>query len=94
MCIILFIICITCYVKIKVNGYITNEIIKMIREYVDKTQFEFADDTHISIIAIQTYEYDTVNYTFETLLKIAKYYHFDITIESTSKTDKMINHKY
>jgi len=80
--------------KIKVNGYNTNEIIKMIREYVDKTQFEFADDTHISRSAIQTYEYVTVNYTFETLLKIAKYYYFDITIESTRKTDKMINHKY
>lgn len=76
--------------KIKVSNYNTNEIIKMIREYVDKTQFEFADDTHISRSAIQTY----VNYTFETLLKIAKYYYFDITIESTSKTDKMINHKY
>lgn len=80
--------------KIKASIYNTNEIIKMIREYVDKTQFDFADDTHISRIAIQTYEYGTVNYTFETLLKIAKYYHFDITIESTSKTDKMINHKY
>lgn len=66
----------------------------MMREYVDKTQFEFADDIHISRSAIQTYEYGTVNYTFETLVKIAKYYHFDITIESTSKTDKMINHKY
>ena len=32
--------------------------------------------------------------TFDDLVKIAKQYHFDITIESTSKTDKMINHKY
>lgn len=80
--------------KIKASNYNTNEIIKMMREYVDKTQFEFADDTHISKSAIQTYEYVTVNYTFETLVKIAKYYHFDITIGSTSKTDKIINHKY
>ena len=80
--------------KIKVSNYNTNEIIKMIREYVDKTQFEFDDDTHISRSDIQTYEYVTVNYIFETLLKIAKYYHFYITIESTRKTDKMINHKY
>ena len=38
--------------KIKASNYNTNEIIKMIREYVDKTQFEFADDTHISRSAI------------------------------------------
>ena len=33
----------------------------MMREYVDKTQFEFADDIHISRSAIQSYEYGTVN---------------------------------
>ena len=80
--------------KIKASDFKTNEIIKIMREYVDRTQFELADETGISRSALQTYEYGTVNYTFETLVKIAKQYHFDITIESTSKTDKMINHKY
>ena len=80
--------------KIKASDFKTNEIIKIMREYVDRTQFELADETNISRSALQTYEYGTVNYTFETLVKIAKHYHFDITIESTSKTDKMINHKY
>lgn len=32
--------------------------------------------------------------TFDDLVKIAKQYNFEITIEITSKTDKMINHKY
>lgn len=32
--------------------------------------------------------------TFDDLIKLAKQYYFEITIESTSKTDKMINHKY
>lgn len=32
--------------------------------------------------------------TFDDLEKLAKQYNFEITIESTSKTDKMINHKY
>ena len=32
--------------------------------------------------------------TFDDLIKLAKQYHFEITIEITSKTDKMINHKY
>lgn len=32
--------------------------------------------------------------TFDDLVKIAKQYNFETTIEITSKTDKMINHKY
>lgn len=80
--------------KIKVNDYNINEVIKMMREYVNRTQFELAEETNISRSALQTYEYGSVNYTFETLVKIAKHYNFEITIESTSKTDKMINHKY
>lgn len=32
--------------------------------------------------------------TFDDLEKLAKQYNFEITIEITSKTDKMINHKY
>ncbi len=80
--------------KIKASDFKTNEIIKIMREYVDKTQFELADDCKINRRSLQNYEYGTVNYTFETLVKIAKHYHFDITIENTSKTDKMINHKY
>ena len=80
--------------KIKVNDYNINEVIKMMREYVNRTQFELAEETNISRSALQTYEYGSVNYTFETLVKIANQYNFEITIESTSKTDKMINHKY
>ena len=77
--------------KIKASDYHTNEIIKIMREYVDKTQVEFAKDCKINSRSLQDYEYGTVNYTFETLAKIAKHYHFEITIESTSKTDKMIS---
>ncbi len=77
--------------RIKVSDYSTNEIIKIMREYVDRTQFEFADDCNLNRRSIQNYEYGTVNYTFETLVKIAKHYHFEITIESTPKTDQMID---
>ena len=64
--------------KIKASDFKTNEIIKIMREYVDRTQFELADETNISRSALQTYEYGIVNYALETLVKIAKYYHFDI----------------
>lgn len=77
--------------KIKAKDYKTNEIIKIMREYVDKTQFEFADECDIGRSSLQTYEYGTVNYSFETLVNIAKIYGFEITIESTSKTDKMVS---
>lgn len=77
--------------RIKVSDYSTNEIIKIMREYVDRTQFDFADDCNLNRRSIQNYEYGTVNYTFETLVKIAKHYHFEITIESTPKTDQMID---
>lgn len=80
--------------KVKANDYSTNEIIKIMREYVDRTQYELADECNINRRSIQNYEYGTANYTFETLAKIAKHYHFEITIESTSKTDKMIKQKY
>ena len=80
--------------KISASKFKTNEIIKIMREYVDKTQYELAEDCKINRRSIQSYEYGTVNYTFETLVKIAKTYHFEITIESTNKTDRMINHKY
>lgn len=73
--------------KIKINDYTPEEIIKIMKENSDSKEQN-------DINNFQTYEYGPVNYTFETLVKIAKYYHFDITIESTSKTDKIINHKY
>lgn len=67
--------------KIKASNYSTNEIIKIMRECVDKTQQEFADECHIHRRSVQDYEYGTTNYTFETLVKIAKTYGFEITIE-------------
>lgn len=77
--------------KIKTKDYKTNEIIKIMRECVDKTQDEFAQDCKICRSSLQKYEYGTVNYSFETLVNIAKIYGFEITIESTSKTDKIVN---
>ena len=49
--------------KIKASDFKTNEVIKIMWEYVDRTQFELADETNISRSALQTYEYGTVNIT-------------------------------
>ena len=53
-------------------------IIKIMREYVDRTQFELADESGISRSALQTYEYGIVNYALETLVKIAQRLDIDI----------------
>ena len=68
-------------VKINVRDYKANDIIKIIRQNKDLTQDEFAKALNISRSALQMYEYGTVNYPFETLIKIAKKYNLDIIIK-------------
>ena len=65
--------------KIKIIDYNSNELIKLMKDQSDNSSDILVDEESID---------------FETLVKIAKHYHFEITIESTSKTDKMINHMY
>lgn len=67
--------------KINVKEYKTNEIFKFIRQGLNLTQEELAKKINISKSSIEKYEYGTVNYTFETLVKIAKEYNINITIE-------------
>ena len=71
--------------KIKLNDYKTNESFKFIRQGLNLTQEELAKRIKISKSSIEKYEYGTVNYTFETLLKIAKEYNLDIYIEERKK---------
>ena len=46
------------------------------------TQEELAKNIKASKSSIEKYEYGTVNYTFETLLKIAEKYNLNIIIET------------
>lgn len=75
--------------KINARKYKANETIKILREGLDLTQDELSKGIKISKSSIEKYEYGTVNYTFETLLKIADKYNLDIIIESKgTKKDK------
>lgn len=74
--------------KINVKDYKSNEIIKFIREGLNLTQEELAKSIKISKSSIEKYEYGTVNYTFETLLKIAHVYNLDIVISTNIKENK------
>ena len=71
--------------KIKVNDYKTNEVFKFIRQGLNLTQEELAKKIKISKSSIEKYEYGTVNYTFETLVKIANVFDLDIIIEKKNK---------
>lgn len=71
--------------RIEANKYKTNEIIKFIRQGLDLTQDELAKKINVSKSSIEKYEYGTSNYSFETLVKIAKKCGLKITIESETK---------
>ncbi len=73
------------YMKLNANNYKSNELLRFIREGLNLTQEELAKNINISKSSIEKYEYGTVNYTFETLLKIAKAYNLNIYIENNKK---------
>lgn len=68
--------------KIRLNDYKANESLKFIRQGLDLTQEELAKSINISKSSIEKYEYGTVNYTLETLLKIAKKHNLEIIIKT------------
>ena len=70
------------YMKLRVKDYKTNEIVKFIRQGANLTQQELAKKVKISKSSIEKYEYGTVNFTFETFVKILEACELDITIES------------
>ena len=71
--------------KLNSNDYKANDLFKFIRQGLDLTQEELAKSINASKSSIEKYEYGTVNYTFETLQKIAKTHNLEIIIKSKEK---------
>ena len=71
--------------KIVANNYNEKDIMKMIRENTNLKQPEFGKTIGLSGMTIQGYERGIRNYTFKTLMKIAKKHDLVITIESKKK---------
>ena len=71
--------------KIIANDFKANETFKFIRQGLNLTQEELSKKVNISKSSIEKYEYGTVNYTFETLIKIASVFDLNIIIESKKK---------
>lgn len=67
--------------KIIANNYKPNEVIKIIREWSEKTQQEFADGLNKNKNTIQSWELGRNKMTFNTLMEIAKKENLIITIE-------------
>lgn len=74
--------------KLIANYYKANETFKFLRQGLDLTQEELAKNIKASKSSIEKYEYGTVNYTFETLLKIAEKYNLNIIIETKKQHTK------
>lgn len=74
--------------KINATKFKTNEIFKFIRQGLDLSQEELAKSIGASKSSIEKYEYGTVNYTFETLVKIAKKNNLRIIIETEERYEK------
>lgn len=67
--------------KIKLNDYSTNDIIRIIREWTDLDRNDFGKLINKSEHTIKNYEIGKSNYTVLLLQEIAKKYKLDITIE-------------
>ena len=67
--------------KLSATKYQPGEVIKIIREWTELTQSEFAKSVNISESTIKNYEQNRRNYTFKTLVEICKLHDLEITIE-------------
>ena len=66
--------------QLKANDYKPKEIVKIIREWTELTQKEFADSIHRSRKTIEAYEYGKVNVSLATFLKICKTHDIEIIV--------------
>lgn len=74
--------------KIVINDYTPQEIVKLLREETDLTQKEFGKTISRSERSVRTLESGTRHLTVETLLNIAKTHNFKIIIEKEDKFGK------
>lgn len=67
--------------KLTANDYEPQDIIKIIREWSELNQRDFAKSVGVSIHVIQSYEQGKRRYTFETLMRIAKVHNVKVIFE-------------
>lgn len=67
--------------KFNMKDYSKGEAIRIIREWTNLTQKDFASRIGKSKRTVEQYEADRVNYGVEVLKTIAKEFNIDITVE-------------
>lgn len=67
--------------KFNINDYSKGAVIRIIREWTNLTQQEFANRIGKSKRTIEQYEAGKVNYGIDILKKIAKEFNIDIIVE-------------
>ena len=67
--------------KINALDYNSKELFKIIREWTELSQEEFAKTINVSKGTVQNYEQGKGNYTFKTLMEICKKNNINIIFE-------------
>lgn len=79
--------------KFVANNYEPNEIIKIIREYTELTQKDFANKIHKSKDTVQSYELGRNKMSLDTFIDIAKQFDLEIVI-TKKKSENFKNEKF
>ncbi len=66
--------------QFKANDYKPKEIIKLVREWSELTQNDFAESIHRSRKTIEGYEYGTINVSLATFLKMCKAHNIEVIV--------------
>lgn len=68
--------------EINAKDFKPNEVFRYLRQALNLTQEELSKQLGISKSSVEKYEYGTNNYSFETLVKMAKKYDLEILIRT------------
>lgn len=66
--------------QFKANDYKPKEIVKLVREWSELTQNDFAESIHRSRKTIEGYEYGTINVSLATFLKMCKAHNIEVIV--------------
>ncbi len=67
------------------NNYNEKDVFKIMREWSGLKQSEFAENLGVSRMTVQSYERGVRRYTFETLMKVADMYGYNVIIQKKQK---------
>ena len=70
--------------KIKVNNYEAKDVLRIMREWTELTQKEFAESIDLSAMSIYFYEAGRRHCLFDTFMKIADKHGITIILEKNS----------